>query len=239
VRQQPEGREVGVKILGEHGFQVDFDESWTSQARVVAQDAQRQAVADHCPQRGVGGIERFLGEHERRAAANAPGLGVLLAEALGSAVQVLIMGRQNQRQPAAVSHPANRVAVTRNVQVGGVDEVGEAENVAQQGHEECTLGDVMGVYILPLAQGLQVCPQVLGDLPVTRDLVAQLQALGNAVVAFALFCLLGCLQSGQARQFVGRNESALDADRLVGAAGWCCAGPWLRPPPRERARIRP
>jgi len=65
VRQEPEGREVGIQLFAEHGLQVDLDIGRPREAGVVAQDAQGQPIADQCPKRVVRSVQCFLRQHER------------------------------------------------------------------------------------------------------------------------------------------------------------------------------
>lgn len=61
VRQEPEGREVGIQLFAEQGLQVDLDIGRAREAGVVAQDAQRQPVAYQRPQRVVRRVSSSAG----------------------------------------------------------------------------------------------------------------------------------------------------------------------------------
>ena len=200
----------------------------------------RQAVADDGPQGRGRGVQGFLRQHEGRAAAGLAGVGVELAKAFCGGVQTLRVACQDDGQTALLGGMADVVAVAGGLDAGARREVGKAKHVAQQGHEEVVDGGVVGVDVAALAQGLEVSPEVLRDLPEAADLVAQLEALGDAVVGVGLLGLVGRLQGGQAGEFVGGDQAAFDADgavgELMGGAAGHALGPALR---REPARRRP
>ncbi|MCX9154617.1 hypothetical protein OPU71_00600 [Niveibacterium sp. 24ML] len=74
------------------------------------------------------------------------------------------------------------------------DRIVEMQHVTQQRQEPLAHSDFVGTNVLPLAQDLKVLPEVECNLEVAGNFVAQLQALGDAVVAF---CLLGVLGVGE------------------------------------------
>ena len=74
----------------------------------------------------------------------------------------------------------------------------------------------MEPHVLALSQYLKILPEIERNLEVARNFVAQLQTFRNAVVAFRLPSVLGVRKQSQARQFVGRNEAALDTNGTVG-----------------------
>ncbi len=185
------------------------------EAGVVAQDAQREAVADDGPERGVAGVERLLRQHEGAAPARFAGGGVGVAKALGGAVQRLVEAGQHQGHVAAVAGVADGVALP-GVQGGGAARgVGKVQHVAQQGQQPLAEGERVGVRVRALAQGLEVAPEGERDLEVARDLVAQLQALGDAVVRLGLLAGLGVGQQREAGELFGGDEAAFDADGAV------------------------
>ncbi len=216
VGEQPEGAEVGEQFLLEDRFEVDLDIGGARQAGVVAQDAQHEAVADDGPERRVARVERLLRQHEGAAAAGAAGVGVGFAEALGGGIQRLVEASKHQR------HPAGECGVTDGVVAAGLPDgrarrsVGKVQHVAHERQQPLAYGDLVRLHVPALAQAAEILPERQRDLEVTRDLVAQLQALGDAVVRLGLLAGLGVGQQGQARQLLGRNQAALDADGAVG-----------------------
>src|ERR1019366_1715331 len=60
VRKQPEGGEVGIAFFGEDPREIRFDPGGSSQAGVVPQDAERDAIACEPPPRVVARVEKLL-----------------------------------------------------------------------------------------------------------------------------------------------------------------------------------
>ncbi|MCY1298810.1 hypothetical protein D9M70_483130 [compost metagenome] len=111
MRQQPKRREVGVELFGKERFEVNFDVSRASKTRIVAQDAQRQAVRDDGPQGGIGGIKGLLGQHVGAASTNFARVRAGLSETLRRRIQRPVMCGKDQGHTTALGGMANGVAV--------------------------------------------------------------------------------------------------------------------------------
>lgn len=196
--EQPAGGEVCVQLLAEHGLQIDLEIGGAGQAGVVAQDAQPQAVDDDGPEAGVGGVQRFLRQHEGTAPTDLAGIRIGITEALRRRIERLIVGGENQRHPTAEGRVADWIAVACLLDGGRPVQVGEAQHVAQQRDDELARRHRLRVDVLAAAQALEIQPEVERDLPVARNLVAQFQALGDAVVAFGLLGPVRVGERGQA-----------------------------------------
>ena len=68
VGDEPEEREVGVGLAVEDRLEVELDVGLPGERRVVAQDAQGQAVRDEAPETFRGAVEKLLDEPVRRLA---------------------------------------------------------------------------------------------------------------------------------------------------------------------------
>lgn len=214
--QQPEGAEVGQQLFGEQRFEVDLDVRRTREAGVVAQDAQRQAVADDGPQRRIAGVQRLLRQHEGAAAARLAGVGVGLAESLSGTVQRLVEAGEDQGHAATGARMPDGVLVAGMLNGRATRSVMEVQHVAQQWQQPLAHGDIMRLHVLPAAQRLEILPEGERNLEVAGDFVAQLQALGDAVLRLGLLASLGVGQQGQAGQFLSGEQATFDADGAVG-----------------------
>ena len=69
VDKQQKRDKVCITFFFKDPGEISFNVSWTSEARVVAQDSQRVTISDDSPQRAVAGVEVFLHGSVRRATA--------------------------------------------------------------------------------------------------------------------------------------------------------------------------
>ncbi len=217
VGDQPEGREVGVEVLGEDRLQIDVDIRRAGQAGVGAQDAQAESIGDDGPEAAIGGVQNLLRQQERRPAAQA--LGGPVAEALMRAVEVLRMRGEHQRHTTPKRVEADRESAFADHDLTDRLQIGEAEHLPAEWDKEFLDRESMRVEVGALATDLEIAPEVLRDLPVTADLVAQLQSLGNIVVHFGLLGAIGFLQLREARELVRGQEPAFDAQSREGKFG--------------------
>ena len=94
VGEQPEGGEVRENLVLEGALEVELDPGRAGEARVVAQDAQGQAVGDEAPKRVVRGVQVLLDKAPGRAAP------ALLAALRTGLVEVEAGRQQDQRHGA-------------------------------------------------------------------------------------------------------------------------------------------
>jgi hypothetical protein len=214
VGEQPEGGEIGVEAFAEDGFEVGLDVGRPGEAGVVAQDAQLQAVADDGPQHGVAGVEILLGEQEGRTAARA------VAVPAARLVERLVVRGEDERHAPFAGGAADGEAAFADGDLADALEVGKAEYLAAEGFEEvAAVGP--GVAVAAFAAGGEILPEVLGDLPVAADLVAQLEAARDVVVGLGL---RGGFEMGDPVEEIGRQQAAFDGQGGEGEFGARAAG---------------
>ena len=130
-----------------------------------------------------------------------------------SAGPVEIVGRRHDHDRHAAAEPFERngeLALAERARADAAN-VGETEHVAQQLLDETDRGAVR--------RGLarrQFGEERLADAEVARDLVAQREALGDAVVRLGLS---GAPRAGDARQHRRRDQRAFDRDGIEGERG--------------------
>ncbi len=223
VDQQPERGEVGEVLAFEDAAQVGLDIGGAREAGVVAHEAQVRAVGSEAPERAVAGVEPVLQRGGGRAAA-AVVARCALGRSRSSAGGTTTTGT---RPPSASSVTANCALAER----AGADaaNVGEAEDVAQQLLDETRL--VAAAEGASLA--VELGKQRLADAEVARDLVAQRQALGDAVVGLGL---CAGLVLGDARQHRRRDQRAFDRDGVEGERRWTARARAISVPRRTRTK---
>ena len=178
VREQPERGEVRVPSFGEDALEVRLDPRGPREARVVADDAQGEAVGDETPRRVGGCVEEFLSNTKR---ASAPST---IAERRRDGVDAAAGGRDDDGDAPTERGEADRIRPVRDHDRRRRRKRVEAEAVAQKRQDK------------PLREGarrsagrspcVELAPVRLCDAPVAADLVAEVEPLGNPVVGFAL-----------------------------------------------------
>lgn len=202
VRQQPEGGEIGIEAVLEGALQVDLDVGRAGQARVVAEDAEHEAVGNEAPQRVVVGVEEFLDEAERRAPA------AFFAESIMRLVEVEGRRAEHHRHGTVAAAMGEwKAALAQIDRLGALDR--EAEHLAEKRHQPAVdggrshCGDA-------LAHGAEVRPKVGGDAPEAADLVADVEGFGQAVGGVVL---VARVEGGDPAEEIGRQQAAGDLQR--------------------------
>ena len=209
VDQQPQQGEVGVAFFAEDAREVGFDPGRAGEAGVVARQAQQAAVAGDAPHGRVGGIEVVLQQAEGAA------LAATVAVAAVALVQALVGGGDDQRQAACAGAGGDGVQAFADLDRRGVRlQVSGAEHVAHERLHE-PAGQTVRVFGL-LARVGELAPVGLGDAPVAAHFIAQVQALGDAVVGRRL---VGGLQRGDVGQPFGGQQAPFDLDGVEGQGG--------------------
>ena len=205
VGEEPERGEVGVQVLREDPAEVGLDPRRPRETRVVARDPQRDSVRRQTPERRAGGVQGFL--QEAKGAPPAP----VVAELRQGGVQTCPRRGCYDRNSIAEGEERDRIRLLADRLRPHAPDGRETECVAQKRLEEA-LDERAGVASRGAA-GFHFPKTRLGNAPAPGDLVADVEALRNAVVGRLL---RGGLELSHLSKPVCPEKTALDRERIEG-----------------------
>ncbi len=218
VQEQPEGGEVGVALLLEDAREVGLDPRGAREARVVAEEPQREAVARDAPEGLVGGVEKLLHETERAALRARPRRrareGGVEARAPRGDHHRHARSPPRATRPMGKTRPSRSTGARRRARASAKPKTSPRSAVTKRSARAVAVGAAR-------APGLEVAPVGLGDAPVAPDLVAEVEPARNAVVGLGL---LPRVELREAAQPLGREQPAFDGERLEGELRGSTAG---------------
>ena len=183
MEQHPEGDEVSVELAFKQPSEIHLHKGRAGHGRVVAQDSQVTAVANHTPEGVVGGVEVLL--HQALRGAAAP----FFTERGIAFVQLEIRAGEQQRHMGSVCTAKGqmgdrKLALTDANGPGGAQV--KAKDCGEHGHQEALYGFAATGQVLALHQLLETFPVRAGHAPEAADFVAQLEGAVQAVVGAGL-----------------------------------------------------
>ena len=203
--EEPERGEVGVQVLREDPAEVGFNPRRPREARVVARNPQRQPVRREAPERRAGGVQGLLQEPE--CASPTP-----VVSRLGQrGVQACAHRGDNDGNSIAEGEERHGIHALADRPGLRAHDGRESQGVAQQRFDEA-LGERAGVASRGAA-GFHLPKARLGDAPAPGDLVADVEALRNAVVG--RFLRAGLALSNPCEP-LGPEKTALDREGVEG-----------------------
>jgi hypothetical protein len=173
--EQPECGEISKAFGLEYLAQVGFNIRWTSQAGVVANQAQRIAVAAQAPESRFAGIEPLLQRRCGGAAAT------FTLKVSAGAVEIISRGNNNDGNAAGGSFKSDREGAPVMIVMADAVKIRKTEDITQKSFGEVHRSGRRGS-----RTGKQILKDGLADAEVTCDFVAESEAARNAVVGFRL-----------------------------------------------------
>ncbi|MCZ7620317.1 MAG: hypothetical protein M5U32_19155 [Myxococcota bacterium] len=226
VQHQPQDGEVRVGLTFQHGLEVELDVSLAREARVVAQEAQAQAVAEDGPEMRVAAVQQLLHEAVRALARGAGHAGA-------AAIEIRAKADQVDRRVVPVVRDGDGAAREFDP-AAGRQQPAVAEFLEERQQPTLAREPRVRSAVAELRAGLaEARPRAEQPVPRARHRLAEPRA-GLEVVVRRGEARQLAVAGGDALQQLRRQQTAFAADRLEEGARSSAHGGFTAPPGAAR-----